>query len=60
MRAFSVLFFVLILSMNLKAQQTTIDQSKYPPLVTYTADQDHDNMLGLLGIKVLRPGASGN
>ena len=60
MRVFSVLFIVLILSMNLKAQQTTIDQSKFPPLVTYTADQDHDNMMGQLGIKVLRPGPSGN
>ena len=31
-----------------------------PPPVTFTADQDHQNMMDQLGIKSLRPGPSGN
>jgi len=31
-----------------------------PALVTFTADQDHKNMMDQLGIKALRPGPSGN
>ena len=31
-----------------------------PPPVTFTADQDHQNMMDQLGIKSLRPGYSGN
>jgi hypothetical protein len=31
-----------------------------PPPVTFTADQDHQNMMDQLGIKALRPGPSGN
>jgi hypothetical protein len=30
------------------------------PAVTWTADQDHQNMMDQLGIKALRPGPSGN
>ncbi|MGC2752741.1 MAG: hypothetical protein WCA40_10270, partial [Candidatus Acidiferrum sp.] len=30
-----------------------------PPPVTFTADQDHQNMMDQLGIKALRPGYSG-
>lgn len=41
------------------AQQTTND-NKYPPLTTFTAQQDHENMMQQLGIKKLRPGPSGN
>jgi len=42
------------------AQQSNIDSSKYPRLTTFTAQQDHDNMMQQLGIKKLRPGPSGN
>ena len=42
------------------AQSPAIDSSKYPILVTYTAQQASDNMLQQLGIKKLRPGPSGN
>ena len=35
-------------------------QSAAPPPVTFTADQDHQNMMDQLGIKALRPGPSGN
>ena len=31
-----------------------------PAPVTFTADQDHQNMMDQLGIKALRPGPSGN
>ena len=34
--------------------------NKYPPLVTFTNEQDHANMQQQLGIKTLRPGPSGN
>ena len=35
-------------------------QNSAPPPVTFTADQDHQNMMDQLGIKALRPGSSGN
>lgn len=60
MKMFSFLLIVLTLSMNLKAQKTEIDKSKYPPLVTFTAQQDHANMMEQLGITAVRPGPSGN
>jgi hypothetical protein len=31
-----------------------------PPMVTFTQDQDHQNMMDQLGIKALRPGPSGD
>lgn len=48
------------IAMGLKAQKSEIDVSKYPPLVTFTAQEDHANMMQQLGIKTLRPGPSGN
>ncbi|MEQ8530397.1 MAG: acetylxylan esterase, partial [Imperialibacter sp.] len=41
-------------------QGAKIDSSKYPPLVTFTAQEDHANMMQQLGIQQLRPGPSGN
>jgi len=35
-------------------------QTAAPSPVTFTADQDHQNMMDQLGIKALRPGPSGN
>jgi len=35
-------------------------QSAAPPPVTFTSEQDQQNMMDQLGIKVLRPGPSGN
>jgi hypothetical protein len=35
------------------------DSAAKPP-VTFTADQDHQNMMDQLGVKALRPGPSGN
>src|ERR1035438_2049068 len=36
-----------------------VAQDTRPP-VTFTSDEDHQNMMGQLGIKTLRPGPSGN
>lgn len=40
--------------------QSSGTTSSAPPPVTFTADQDHQNMMDQLGIKALRPGPSGN
>jgi hypothetical protein len=42
------------------AQEVKTVQSGYPPPVTFTAEQDHANMMKQLGITRLRPGPSGN
>jgi len=42
------------------AQQPIIDSGKYPKLLTFTAQQDHDNMMLQLGIKKLRSGPNGD
>ena len=42
------------------AQEAKIDSSKYLRMVTFTQQQDHDNMMQQLNIKELRPGPSGN
>ncbi|HEY8659779.1 MAG TPA: hypothetical protein VIL78_12135 [Hanamia sp.] len=56
------IFFLLTASLTnlVMAQDSKIGSHKYPPLVTFTAQQDHDNMMQQLGIKKLRPGPSGN
>ena len=36
------------------AQGSKIDSSKYPRIMTFTAQQDHDNMMQQLNIKELR------
>ncbi len=57
-----VTFFLLVVGFTHIAfgQKTTNDKGKYPPLVTFTAEEDHENMMEQLGIKSLRPGPSGN
>ena len=56
------LFFLLLAGFAhvVMAQEAKPDHSKYPPIVTFTAQQDHDNMMKQLGITDLRPGPSGN
>lgn len=51
---------VVVLTYTLPAQQASIDSARYLHLTTYTAQQDHDNMMQQLGIKKLRSGPSGN
>jgi hypothetical protein len=56
-----LLFCLLILvGSRLVAQNQTGSSVQYPPPVTFTAEQDHQNMMDQLGIKSLRPGPSGN
>ena len=40
--------------------QNSVAGAGLPPPVSFTSDQDHQNMMDQLGIKVLRPGPSGN
>ena len=56
------IFFLLVVSFVsvVVAQEAKIDSSKYLRMVTFTAQQDHDNMMQQLGVKELRPGPSGN
>jgi hypothetical protein len=42
------------------AQDTIINGNRYPQPVTFTAQQDHDNMMLQLGITALRPGPGGD
>lgn len=60
MKKFICLVLVVCLAYVAKAQDSPIDSSMYPQPVTYTAQQDHDNMMRQLGIKKLRPGPSGD
>ncbi len=48
------------LCMHAAAQDASNTAGKYPPPVTFTAEQDHQNMMDQLKIKALRPGPSGN
>jgi len=50
-------YVLLLLSAKAFAQNPA---GKYPPPVNFTAEQDHQNMMDQLGVKVLRPGPSGN
>ncbi|MCJ7446814.1 MAG: hypothetical protein MUO72_03895 [Bacteroidales bacterium] len=52
------LFSLFILLSGYAAAQIT--SAKYPELVTFSTQQDHQNMMNQLGIKTLRPGPSGN
>ncbi|MGK2862436.1 MAG: hypothetical protein ACSLE0_10910, partial [Chitinophagaceae bacterium] len=51
---------LIMLTQKVTAQSISIDSSKYPRPVTFTAQQDQENMMQQLGIKKLRPGPSGN
>jgi hypothetical protein len=49
------------ISSNILPGQTLAkSQSALPEPVSFTAEQDHENMMQQLGIKALRPGPSGN
>ena len=51
----------LSLALALSCSSAALAQGAAPPApVTFTADQDHQNMMDQLGIKALRPGPSGN
>lgn len=42
------------------AAQNAAARAAFPPPVTFTAEQDHQNMMDQLGIEALRPGPSGD
>lgn len=50
--------FLLLVAFNAMAQTTA--NGNYPAPVTFTSEQDHNNMMQQLGVKKLRPGPSGN
>ncbi len=52
----SFVFFISVLSFAVVSSA----QNSQPAPVTFTAEQDHQNMMEQLGIKALRPGPSGN
>lgn len=55
------LFCALIfISVRGTGQTVSPTSNNFPPPVTFTAQQDRENMMGQLGIKSLRPGASGD
>ncbi|WP_114778524.1 alpha/beta hydrolase family protein [Botryobacter ruber] len=54
------LLFALAVSSASAQQATTGAAGKYPPVVNYTTQQDHQQMMQQLGIKTLRPGPSGD
>jgi hypothetical protein len=60
MKKLFFLFLTAFVALGALSQASKIDSSKYPHLTTFTAQQDHDNMMQQLGIKTLRPGPSGN
>lgn len=50
----------LSISLTSLAQETASPNTSYPQPVTFTNEEDHENMQQQLGIRVLRPGPSGN
>jgi len=61
MRHFGLSPIGLLLVCALAGPATALAQTSASlPPVTFTADQDHQNMMDQLGIKALRPGPSGN
>lgn len=60
MKKISSFFLAMSFVCLVNAQNSTIDSSKYPKLTTFTAQQDHENMMQQLGITKLRPGPSGD
>ena len=54
------LHFALVGMICAVAAPMVAQTAQHQPPVTFTADQDHQNMMDQLGIKALRPGPSGN
>ena len=60
MKKLLLLNILSLLSLLSFSQQLLTDSTQYPSLKTFTAQQDHANLMALLGIKTLRPGPSAN
>ncbi|HTU50350.1 MAG TPA: hypothetical protein VMF56_07130 [Acidobacteriaceae bacterium] len=50
----------LLAALTLSPAPALAQNSSTPPPVTFTAEQDHQNMMNQLGIQALRPGPSGD
>jgi hypothetical protein len=59
MKYFDVPLFLLIAICAVSPRSVSA-QASAPPPVTFTSEQDHQNMMDQLGIKALRPGPSGD
>ncbi len=55
-----VLFLLMFAAIRVAAQNTPSIPGNYPPPVTFTSEQDHQNMMDQLSIKALRQGPSGD
>lgn len=51
---------LLLISITGVISAQSTNNNKYPPLVTFTSQEDHANMMKQLGITAVRPGPSGN
>ncbi|HTI11502.1 MAG TPA: hypothetical protein VL832_23170 [Puia sp.] len=60
MKKETLLVLFLAALVHVSAQQPAAEKGQYRPPITYTAGQDHDDMMKQLGIKSLRPGPSGD
>ena len=58
-KCFSISLFFLI-ALCASSSRSAGAQDSAPPPVTFTSEQDHQNMMDQLGIKALRPGPSGD
>ena len=59
-RMISSLLALAIVNTATSSIEAFAQSSDAPSPVTFTADQDHQNMMDQLGIKALRPGPSGD
>lgn len=60
MKKILYLFFAIAANTAIAQNAAISTTGKYPPLVNFTTEQDHQNMMKQLGIKALRPGPSGD
>lgn len=60
MKRILLVILTALLVLGGKAQEKKSGAGDIPPLVTFTAAQDHEDMMKQLGITELRPGPSGN
>src|SRR5690606_2518769 len=60
MKLFALIFIMVCTTYVTIAQNQPTDTGKYPPLNTFTAQEDHANMMQQLGITEVRPGKSGD
>ena len=60
MKLILLVILTALLVLGGKAQEKKSGAGDIPPLVTFTAAQDHEDMMKQLGITELRPGPSGN